>query len=137
MALASRHRRQSEPRRRAAVVVRSAADATPAAHEAAKFLSELALADYAMLRYPPSHAAAAAVLVAREIGGLDPAWTPTLEHYAGRPECELAECARAIRGLVVRAARDRDFLPGIRQIIDHWKVKETADRIVAEAEKHG
>lgn len=30
-----------------------------------------------------------------------------------------------------------EFLPGIRQIIDHWHVKETADRIVAEAEKHG
>jgi heterodisulfide reductase subunit C len=30
-----------------------------------------------------------------------------------------------------------EFLPGIRQIIDHWHVKEKADKIVAEAEKHG
>ena len=30
-----------------------------------------------------------------------------------------------------------EFLPGIRQIIDHWHVKEIADKIVAEAEKHG
>jgi heterodisulfide reductase subunit C len=30
-----------------------------------------------------------------------------------------------------------EFLPGIRQILDHWHVKEQADKIVAEAEKHG
>jgi heterodisulfide reductase subunit C len=30
-----------------------------------------------------------------------------------------------------------EFLPGIRQIIDHWHVKEIADKIVAESEKHG
>ncbi|HMA05079.1 MAG TPA: CoB--CoM heterodisulfide reductase subunit C [Methanomicrobiales archaeon] len=30
-----------------------------------------------------------------------------------------------------------EYMPGIRQIIDHWHVKEIADKIVAEAEKHG
>jgi len=30
-----------------------------------------------------------------------------------------------------------EFLPGIRQILDHYKVKEQADKIVAEAEKKG
>jgi heterodisulfide reductase subunit C len=30
-----------------------------------------------------------------------------------------------------------EFLPGIRQILDHYHVKEQADKIVAEAEKHG
>jgi heterodisulfide reductase subunit C len=30
-----------------------------------------------------------------------------------------------------------EYLPGIRQILDHWKVKEQADKIVAEAEKKG
>jgi heterodisulfide reductase subunit C len=30
-----------------------------------------------------------------------------------------------------------EYLPGIRQILDHWHVKEQADKIVAEAEKHG
>ncbi|PWZ25600.1 Cyclin-B1-3 [Zea mays] len=53
------------------------------------FYSELALVHYAMLVYPPSVTAAAAVYAARSTLGMNPPWTDILEHHTGIVEPQL------------------------------------------------
>ncbi|PWZ21357.1 Cyclin-B1-3 [Zea mays] len=53
------------------------------------FYSELALVHYAMLVYPPSVTAAAAVYAARSTLGMNPPWTDILEHHTGLAEPQL------------------------------------------------
>ncbi|KAL5657852.1 hypothetical protein ACJX0J_031015, partial [Zea mays] len=60
------------------------------------FYSELALVHYAMLVYPPSVTAAAAVYAARSTLGMNPPWTDILEHHTGLAEPQLLECARRL-----------------------------------------
>lgn len=60
------------------------------------FYSELALVQYAMLVYPPSVTAAAAVYAARSTLGMNPPWTDILEHHTGLAEPQLLDCARRL-----------------------------------------
>lgn len=60
------------------------------------FYSELALVHYAMLVYPPSVTAAAAVYAARSTLGMNPPWTDILEHHTGLAEPQLLDCARRL-----------------------------------------
>nr|ACN36864.1 unknown [Zea mays] len=60
------------------------------------FYSELALVQYAMLVYPPSVTAAAAVYAARSTLGMNPQWTDILEHHTGLAEPQLLDCARRL-----------------------------------------
>jgi cyclin B len=71
-------------------------------HTLSKYLSELTLTEYNMLKYLPSHIAAASVYVARCMTGRSP-WSTTLEHYAGLREEEFAECARDLNTVLKKA----------------------------------
>ncbi|XP_023156468.2 cyclin-B1-3 [Zea mays] len=60
------------------------------------FYSELALVHYAMLVYPSSVTAVAAVYAARSTLGMNPPWTDILEHHTGLAEPQLLDCARRL-----------------------------------------
>jgi len=68
----------------------------------ARYLAELALLYTAEFRHPPSHVAAAAVLVSSELSGQLPAWPPALAALAGSA-ASLEDCVRRMRSLPGRA----------------------------------
>eukprot|EP00026_Physarum_polycephalum_P008177 Phypoly_transcript_08256.p1 GENE.Phypoly_transcript_08256~~Phypoly_transcript_08256.p1 ORF type:complete len:445 (+),score=82.88 Phypoly_transcript_08256:70-1404(+) len=71
-------------------------------HTLSKYLSELTLTEYNMLKYLPSHIAAASVYIARCMTGRHP-WSATLEHYAGLREEEFHDCARDLNNVLKKA----------------------------------
>ncbi|KAH9315095.1 hypothetical protein KI387_023722, partial [Taxus chinensis] len=60
------------------------------------FFIELCLVEYAMVRYPPSMLAAAAVYTAQCTLNRVPSWNRTIECHTGYSECQLWECAKII-----------------------------------------
>ncbi|PAA60845.1 hypothetical protein BOX15_Mlig003039g2 [Macrostomum lignano] len=91
------------------------AAATPAVHEAAKYLAELARADYSAAHLPPSGLAAGAFCLARELlpsregacGGSG--WTDALEVFSGYSRQQLEPLVRQIAGLAVRAGDNAKY----------------------------
>ena len=65
----------------------------------AKYLSELALQEYNMLKYKPSMVAAASVSLSRRTCNIKPVWHPTLTHYTRYEHVQLRQCERALRRL--------------------------------------
>jgi cyclin B len=59
----------------------------------AQYLLELTLADYKMIKYAPSHLAAAAILLSNKLLGRH-AWTPALVRHTRFTESMLRECAK-------------------------------------------
>ncbi|CAH8315044.1 unnamed protein product [Eruca vesicaria subsp. sativa] len=79
----------------------------------ASFLTELALVDYEMLRYPPSLLAATAVYTAQcTIHGFSE-WNSTCEFHSHYTENQLIECSRRMVSLHQKAATDK--LTGVRR----------------------
>ncbi|KAL3678048.1 hypothetical protein R1sor_021004 [Riccia sorocarpa] len=68
------------------------------------FLVELCLTEYAMVKFPPSQLAAAAVYTAQHTLGRTPCWTPTLARHSGYTEAQLKECSRMMVGFHRKAA---------------------------------
>lgn len=60
-------------------------------HALAKYITELSLLEYGMLKYLPSEIAAASVYLARKWTGKEP-WTSTLEHYTEFKELQITAC---------------------------------------------
>lgn len=61
--------------------------------EMAWYLAELSLLDVKMVRFLPSHVAAAAILVSNRLFGRVPAWPQHLQDFTGLTEQALAGCA--------------------------------------------
>lgn len=68
-------------------------------HTLSKYLSELTLAEYGMLKYLPSHIAASSVYIARCMTGRAP-WSATLEKYAGLREEDIADCVHELNAVL-------------------------------------
>ena len=85
----------------------NAAGSSPQLHTLCKYLIELCLIDYRMLKYNPSTQAAAAVYLARRMTKTTPVWTPTLEYYSKHSVDDLLPCARSMNELVHFARHDR------------------------------
>ena len=70
----------------------------------AKYVSELALQEYNMLKYKPSMIAAAAVSLSRRTCHVSPVWHKTLTHYTQYEHDELRQCERSLRDLQRQAS---------------------------------
>merc|ERR1712232_303420 len=66
----------------------------------AQHLLELTLADYSMLKYSPSHVAAATLLVSNKIARIEPSWTPSAVNYTQKTDSMLRACAKQICNLL-------------------------------------
>jgi len=80
-----------------------ASGCTASHRELAGYLTELALVEIRMIRYPPSQLAAAAMLLSNELMGLRPAWPAPLAKRARHPEVALRGCADELRALLEAA----------------------------------
>jgi hypothetical protein len=69
-------------------------------HTLCKFIIELALSEYSVIRYLPSVQAASAVYLSRRMGNLTPSWTATLKHYTGLTEEDVLPCAKELNKIV-------------------------------------
>jgi cyclin B len=66
---------------------------TDAHRDLAQYLLELTLVEYKMLKYPPSHLAAAAILLSNKLLRR-PSWTPAAVRHTKMTEPMLKECAK-------------------------------------------
>lgn len=71
--------------------------------ELAKYLVELALPEFRMIRYAPSHLAASALMLSNELVGRQPVWPTHTAHFARYSESSLRSCAEELRGLLEAA----------------------------------
>lgn len=69
-------------------------------HNLSKFIIELALSEYSVVRWPPSVQAASAVYLARRMSNVTPAWTATLAHYTRLSEEDVLPCAREMNKII-------------------------------------
>jgi len=69
-------------------------------HTMSKYLLELSLGSYPMLKYLPSTQAAAAVLLTRHLTGTEPYWPVSVQYHSGYKQEEIIECARDMLNLV-------------------------------------
>jgi len=76
---------------------------TEAHKDLAQYLLELTLIDYKMLKYAPSHLAAAAILLSNKLLKRQPSWTPAAVKTTRMPEHSLKECAKEMCGLLEQA----------------------------------
>mmetsp|Transcript_19665 Transcript_19665/g.57104 ORF Transcript_19665/g.57104 Transcript_19665/m.57104 type:complete len:220 (+) Transcript_19665:3-662(+) len=68
--------------------------------DVAQYLLELTLVEYRMVKYTPSHLAAAAVLLSNKLLRRHPAWPSALARHARVPEQAVKECAKEMCGLL-------------------------------------
>lgn len=71
-------------------------------HTLSKYLSELVLTEYNMMKYLPSQIAASAVYIARCMTGRS-AWSATLEHYTTMGVEDFIDCARDMNAILKNA----------------------------------
>lgn len=90
----------------------------------AQYMLELALVDYKMIRHPPSHQAAAAVLLSNKLLRRQPAWTPTAVKQTEMTEQMLKCCMKDIRCLLNEA--EHSSLQAVRKKYSHAKFGEVA-----------
>lgn len=69
----------------------------------AQYLLELTLIDYKMVKYSPSHLAAAAILLSNKLLRRQPSWTPAAVKHTKMTEQMLKECAKEMCGLLEHA----------------------------------
>lgn len=68
-------------------------------HTLSKYLSELTLTEYSMLKFLPSQIAAASVYIARCMTGRSP-WSATLEHYSALRVEDFIDCAKELNQIL-------------------------------------
>eukprot|EP01133_Synstelium_polycarpum_P002510 gene2510-2865_t len=72
-------------------------------HSLSKYLTELSMLDYKMLKYVPSMIAAASIYVARRMTMKNgPYWNITLEYYTCYKECDVLPCAYELNDIMKR-----------------------------------
>merc|ERR1719329_1145264 len=68
-----------------------------------QYILELSTLDYSMLHFPPSHVAAAAVMLSNELACRCPAWPAVMADHSRKLDHELQPCAQTLRELLKRA----------------------------------
>jgi cyclin B len=71
----------------------------------AQYILELTLVDYRMLKYPPTHLASAAALLANKIMRISPPWPGTLTKHTRNTEASLKTCAKEMCALLQGAEK--------------------------------
>jgi hypothetical protein len=102
-----------------------AGNSTPEIHNMAKYMMEVAVANYAMLAFAPSQIAAGALDCAREAMGAAPVWDATVAHYAGYSAAELAPCVAGVRRALSTAEQT---LPAVFKKFGDAKVLSVSSR---------
>jgi cyclin B len=90
----------------------------------AQYVLELALVDYKMIRYPPSHMAASAVLLSNKLLRRQPAWTQMAVKHTDLTENSLRGCVKEMRGLLSDA--ENSYLQAVRKKFSHPQFGEVA-----------
>jgi cyclin B len=80
-----------------------AGDVTPEIHMMAKFLLELCLTEYSILKYVPSQLSAAALYISKKLYN-DTQWTPVLRYYSTYAESDLLPCVKEIAHVALNAS---------------------------------
>lgn len=71
--------------------------------ELAEYIVTFSLLDVELIRYPPSHLAAAALLLGNELLGRYPVWSPAMTRLAWYEECALRPCVDDLHRLLATA----------------------------------
>ena len=71
----------------------------------AQYILELTLVDYRMLKYPPTHLASGAALLANKIMRISPPWPSTLAKHTRNTEAGLKTCAKEMCALLQGAEK--------------------------------
>jgi len=86
---------------------RRAVECTHSQRQLLQYAAELSLLSPQVCRYPPSHVAAAALLVTNRLCRQAPAWSEALDRHTGWTEHALNPCAEEMRLLMTRAEASR------------------------------
>eukprot|EP00928_Gymnodinium_smaydae_P051116 TRINITY_DN3463_c0_g1_i2.p1 TRINITY_DN3463_c0_g1~~TRINITY_DN3463_c0_g1_i2.p1 ORF type:complete len:590 (+),score=144.28 TRINITY_DN3463_c0_g1_i2:87-1856(+) len=97
---------------------------TDAHRDLARYLLELTLLDYKMIRYTPSHVAAAAVLMSNKLLRRQPSWTPAAVKHTKLTEQMLKPCAKDIGTLLGQA--ETHALQAVRRKFSQQKLHAVA-----------
>jgi cyclin B len=81
-----------------------------------QYLLELSLVEYKMVKYGPSHLAAASILLSNKLLR-QPAWTSTLVQHTQLSEATLQDCAKEMCGLLESA--ESSSLQAVRRKFSH------------------
>lgn len=90
-----------------------------------QFLLELALVEYSMIKYLPSHLVAAAMLLARRLFNLTPVWPNLLAEDMDVSEATLEPCVQELR--TIWRASERGELQAVRKKFKHSRYGGIAD----------
>jgi len=74
-------------------------------HTLCKYLIEMSLLDYYLLKCAPSLISAASVYLGRMMVGKGPFWTATLEHYTSYKEAQVRECAGLLNAFLKKSQK--------------------------------
>lgn len=85
----------------------------------AQYILELTLGDHGMIRYAPSHLAAAAVLLSNKLQRREPQWSPACQRQTRLTAHMLRACMRDMCGLLEGA--DRSSLQAVRKKFSQQK----------------
>lgn len=99
---------------------------TESHRDLAQFLLELTLVDYNMVKYSPSHLAAAAVLLSNKLLKRRPSWSSANVKQTCFSEQALRECAKEMCGLLEHA--EHNSLQAVRKKFSQPKYNSVAKR---------
>mmetsp|Transcript_41320 Transcript_41320/g.99153 ORF Transcript_41320/g.99153 Transcript_41320/m.99153 type:complete len:354 (+) Transcript_41320:55-1116(+) len=97
---------------------------------AAQYLLELCLPEYSMLRYPPSHLAAASLFLSSKIFEVHPSWPSYLMEATRYTAQDIKGCAKEI--CVILQKPESRSLVAIKKKFSHAKFSQVAKMIVTE-----
>ena len=86
----------------------------------AKYVCELALQEYSMLKYKPSMIAAASVSLSRRTCNLRPVWHKTLAHYTEYEHGELHQCEHELWHLQQQQANEHEKKESLKGIYEKY-----------------
>lgn len=89
-----------------------------------QYLAELALPEIKMIKYSPSHLAAASVLLSNKLLKKQPAWSASLTSHSGYSETHVRTCAKEICALL--EAAPSASLQAVRKKFSHPKFHSVA-----------
>lgn len=90
----------------------------------AQYLLELTLVDFKMIRFAPSHLAAAAIFLSNKLLRCQPSWTPAAVKHTGMTEQSLRECAKEICAILEYA--EQNHLQAVRKKFSQMKYHAVA-----------
>jgi len=93
-------------------------------HHLMQYVLELTLPDLKMIRYAPSHLAAAAALLSNKLLRQHPAWPASMIKHTNQTETMVKTCAREMCGLL--EAAERSPLQAVRKKFSHPRFSSVA-----------